>query len=524
MLCTHAHHFEKGFGSVLTVWWWCPPGQTLTVINTNSNMSSKRAVVSSAPPLKDPSILLHILSILGPGQHLFISAVSRAWRESYERVGSVQMAGINHQYTNQAVLHTITSKTTLCSAIFGSPAAVRLAHDCGLAFDNWKLQRMAGRAAGILTLQAAQEVGLELTDTVLIGAAEAASVAMLQLLHTQQGCKLPEDICAWAARSGSVDTLRWLKEHGEVFESSTCEGAAAGAHLRVLQFLRHEGCEWDEWTCSAAARNGNFTTLKWLHEQGCPWELDEICGDAAEAGSMEMLVYLKQQGCVYNAITIRDAAMTGQLVLCHYLIAEQCPFDQEACAEAAAGGHLETLRFLHESGCPWDIDRICVRAAKSGSVELLQYLRQHGCNLHANAMRFAAMEGHTQVCQYLHAEQCPWSALAYGDAAYGGHVDTLRWLIEHGAPYDTQRVRVSAVISGHFPTIMYMLGLEPPASAAQLTELLSAAGVHNQLLVAKWLRQQGARWPTVVRHYDGRPWSTDVLAWARDEGCTSPTD
>jgi hypothetical protein len=52
---------------------------------------SKRAVSSATSPLEDASILLHVLNILGPGHHLFISAVSKAWRETYKRVASVQV-------------------------------------------------------------------------------------------------------------------------------------------------------------------------------------------------------------------------------------------------------------------------------------------------------------------------------------------------------------------------------------------------------------------------------------------------
>ena len=144
----------------------------------------------SASPLENAGILLHVLNILGPGQHLFISAVSKAWKESYQRLGSVQMAGNAGDYNEEAYLHTITSQTTLCSSVFASPASTRLAHECGLAFGGWELQRIAGRVADIPALQAAHELGLQLTEAVLIGAAEAASVLKLQWLHTQQGCPL----------------------------------------------------------------------------------------------------------------------------------------------------------------------------------------------------------------------------------------------------------------------------------------------------------------------------------------------
>jgi hypothetical protein len=144
---------------------------------------------------------------------LFISAVSRAWRESYERVTNMQMAGYTYyyDYDGQAKLFTITSKTTRYSAVFASASTVNLAHECGLVFDNENLQRAAGQAASAPTLRAANELGLQFTDKVAIGAAEAASLSKLQWLHTEQHCQLPDSICAYAARSGSTDILKWLK-------------------------------------------------------------------------------------------------------------------------------------------------------------------------------------------------------------------------------------------------------------------------------------------------------------------------
>jgi hypothetical protein len=58
-------------------------------------------------------------------------------------------------------------------------------------------------------------------------------------------------------------------------------------------------------------------------------------------------------------------------------------------------------------------------------------------------------------------------------------------------------------------------------STAMLTEMLDKAAYYENLHAAKWLREQGAEWPTVLK---GLAWKGQdkVLAWARSEGCTSP--
>jgi hypothetical protein len=76
--------------------------------------TTKLAEIGAAAPLDDAGILLHVLNNLGPG--LFISAVSKAWRDSYVKVASVQMAGLNQYYEQQADLYDICSHTT-CSQL-----------------------------------------------------------------------------------------------------------------------------------------------------------------------------------------------------------------------------------------------------------------------------------------------------------------------------------------------------------------------------------------------------------------------
>jgi hypothetical protein len=543
--------------------------------------ATKRTTLQLNSPLDNTGILLQILNILGPGHHLFVSAVSKAWREGYKRVDEVQMNGLNMYCDGESELHTITSQTTLCSSVFSSAASLTLGLQHGLAFENDNIQRLAGRFADVSTLRVAHELGLPLSYHVVIGAAESGCTLKLQWLHIDKSCELPRSICNYTARTGSIRMLWWLQQHGKAFTIVACMAAAAGAHLHVLRYLRDERCEFGNEVCSAAASHGHLSILQWLHEQGCPWNADEICGDAAESGSIEILLYLRQQGCEYSADTMEGAARSGQLAVCRFLVAEQCPCDDNACATAAMRGHLEIVRFLHESGCPWDATTICARAVRSSSIELLEYLKQQGCvfsgeamelaaaagdlqlvrYLHENGctwdravitkalviwgaaavsnlqllqflrqqgcafsvdiMRIAARRGHLHICQYLRAEQCPWDAMACDNAAHSGHVHTLRWLHEQGCPWSTRAIRVTAARAGHIAVIKYMVEVEPAVSAAHLTEMLKAAGAWNKLAAAQWLRQQGARWPTVLR-FDKRPWQPSVLRWARDEGCTSP--
>ena len=35
--------------------------------------------------------------------------------------------------------------------------------------------------------------------------------------------------------------------------------------------MRAENLPWGEWTCAYAAKGGHLEMLKWAREKGCPW-------------------------------------------------------------------------------------------------------------------------------------------------------------------------------------------------------------------------------------------------------------
>jgi hypothetical protein len=57
------------------------------------------------------------------------------------------------------------------------------------------------------------------------------------------------------------------------------------------------------------------------------------------------------------------------------------------------------------------------------------------------------------------------------------------------------------------------------STAAQLSEMLNAAGAYDKLVTAQWLREHEAMWPTTVI-FDGRC-LTDMIKEARQQECTS---
>jgi hypothetical protein len=105
-------------------------------------------------------------------------------------------------------------------------------------------------------------------------------------------------------------------------------------------------------------------------------------------------------------------------------------------------------------------------------------------------------------------------------------VMVARWLMEHRCP--TYGIHESAAQGGSIDALEYLPHRGIMFTARILRDMLQIAGACNKLAAAKWLRAQGAEWPDVLSWQQrwsepALAWSGDTLAWARAEGCTSPT-
>jgi hypothetical protein len=133
-------------------------------------------------------------------------------------------------------------------------------------------------------------------------------------------------------------------------------------------------------------------------------------------------------------------------------------------------------------------------------------------------MRAAASKGHTAMCKYWRSQQCAWDMRTSSAAARCGHVDLLRWFVNNGCPYRTSELCTSAAKGGSVEVLAYLQQQDMLTTTANLSRLLDVAACFNHLSAVKWIRAQGAQWPT---RYSLGPWSGDVLAWASAEGSTT---
>jgi hypothetical protein len=338
----------------------------------------------------------------------------------------------------------------------------------------------------------------------------------------------------------SPSRLTLAQEWGRQLLSRQCQFTAGSyADVETLVAARELGLQYTD-----ATRAGAAYRLAWLYAMCGPQDCRttaKVFSLALQAGSVAALDWLKrtQQGVVFTQFTCVNAARLNQLPVLQYLRSVDCPWSGRVLAEAASSGALELLRWAVDHGCPLamfqhdsagDSDQsdddefdnyILHAAAHGGHIELLSWVKQRFPELQydVNVMSAAVRKGHTAMCEHLLADGCPWSSDCCEAAADSNQASTLQWLRESECPCDNEAVCIAAAENGSVEVMTYMLDNGLITSAALLTQMLKATGEYEQqLAAAQWLRQQGAEWPAVLQG-----WCGEMLAWARAEGCTSPT-
>jgi hypothetical protein len=353
-----------------------------------STRRHKQALAAASNPLNDAGILEQVCTFL-PGHYLFLGAVCKEWEALYAGIKAQQLRSVvcRHNHTSKHVI--CGTKTTVYSAAVASPATARLAVEFGLEFCSKKsgrsVQIIAGLHADMQTLTSLRELGMPLSGVVV--EAVALSGRLLQQLMSEQLCPRPSELSWYAARSGSISMLDWLRSEGWcVFAERTCAGAALAGHIAALQYLRDAGHEWDEeYVAHCAAMGGSIDIVEWLRQQ---------------------------QGMGFGAAALASAACSGQIRMCQHLRNTGCEWDDSACAEAAQGGYLDILRWLRENGCPWIVSEVCRRAARPGHVDILQFVVEQGevlsATLLTDALNIAAEYDQLHTAQWLRERGAAW--------------------------------------------------------------------------------------------------------------------
>jgi hypothetical protein len=180
---------------------------------------------------------------------------------------------------------------------------------------------------------------------------------------------LPQSLCDYAAVSGSIEVLTWLRARGRVFTADAARVAAQNGHITVLQFLKLHGYPFDVRATAAAAAHDDVAALRWLHEHGCPWRAFELCEAAAANNRVQILQYVLAQAPRVLSLEFMMAAVAeGHLDACRLLLEQGCSLHSVCCDIAVEHRHMSTFRWLLEKGCPCSVESIWLDAANIGNL------------------------------------------------------------------------------------------------------------------------------------------------------------
>jgi hypothetical protein len=272
-------------------------------------------------------------------------------------------------------------------------------------------------------------------------------------------------------------------------------------------------------TCNPKSASPSRVKLAHESELDCTSEVYQCA--AGRYADTAVLATVHKLGVKYTSTMIVVAARCSKLVEVQYLHKQGCPWpslDAQLLEGAASSGYFELVRWCYEQGCFWQCTASAAsHAAKSGSIELVMWVLQQS-GTHMNVMKAAASKGHLPLCQYLRALGFDWDSRVTLEAAFHRHIDVLRCLIDNGCAW-TGQIVCTAVNCYKVEALTYLQELRLLNCTETLAELLNDAAACNKLAAAKWLREQGAEWPTAPKW---QQWSAEVLEWARAEGCPTP--
>ena len=163
------------------------------------------------------------------------------------------------------------------------------------------------------------------------------------------------NFCFYVAWTNKLELLKWAREEKQCeWDVGTINRATYQGNLEMVNYCVANECPIDCGACAWAAKNGHLEVLKYLREEvKAPWNSGTAAW-AARNGHLHILEYLVERKYdEYYEYACREAAMNGHLDCLKYLReTAKAPWDSRAVYFAHENNHPECVQYLLDNNCP----------------------------------------------------------------------------------------------------------------------------------------------------------------------------
>lgn len=173
---------------------------------------------------------------------------------------------------------------------------------------------------------------------------------------------------------------------GCAFEAQSLAYASLNGNLDMVKLLKSFGFTWivpptyfgvDHYVISEAARGGHLEVIKWMKQEGCPWGTSTF-REAAGFGNIELMTWIRDNGCIFDESSVIYASANGKLDALKWLRSNGCPWDIRAVFASAYHEDRSVLGWLIDNGCPCIIEEQTHRYTAlvlRGKTDVLQWIK-----------------------------------------------------------------------------------------------------------------------------------------------------
>lgn len=255
---------------------------------------------------------------------------------------------------------------------------------------------------------------LDLPAEIIVQITDPAYIGQSTRCTTARTCKhlagiivaLPGNLCDLAAHDAHLDILCDATARGEVPTAKTAASAAKSGSLQTLEYLRSIHCPWDAAVYAKAAANGHTHIIQYARDNGLPFDPESCVG----------------------------AAKHGQLAVIEYLYANKLKIPYEIELTAAQYGQIPVLKLL------FDMNVITIHivstAAQYAQYDVIEWFgRIYERHTWLYAGRAAVKWGRTDVLEWLGqwSNRPPYNSW-WDTAIQYNQISVMDWLHAHHVP------------------------------------------------------------------------------------------